>query len=84
MLSCCWFVYKTDSYGSDCKYSIAKNIKISKEDQETIVNKHNELRRKVAKGEETRGEPGPQPSASNMRELVRFTNYLSFFMYPNI
>ena len=33
-----------------------------------IVDKHNELRRKVAKGEETNG---PQPAASNMRKLVR-------------
>ena len=33
-----------------------------------IVDKHNELRRKVAKGEETNG---AQPAASNMRKLVR-------------
>ena len=32
-----------------------------------IVDKHNELRRKVAKGEETNGN---QPAASNMRMLV--------------
>ena len=79
MLSCCWFVYKTDSYGSACKYSVATNIRISKEDQETIVKIHNDLRRKVAKGEETRGDPGPQPSASNMRELVTFTKYFYIF-----
>lgn len=36
----------------------------------TIVNYHNELRAKVANGLETRGKPGPQPSASNMRRLV--------------
>ena len=35
-----------------------------------IVDKHNEVRRKVAKGEETNGN---QPAASNMRMLVRMT-----------
>ena len=34
-----------------------------------IVDKHNELRAKVARGEETNG---PQPKASNMRKLVNF------------
>ena len=33
-----------------------------------MVDKHNEMRRKVAKGEESNG---PQPAASNMRKLVR-------------
>ena len=31
---------------------------------------HNELRKKVAKGEETRGLDGQQPKAANMRRLV--------------
>ena len=39
-------------------------------DQQEIVNKHNDLRRQVAKGLETQGKPGPQPSASNMRQMV--------------
>jgi len=34
--------------------------------QQAIIDKHNELRRKVAKGEETRGNPGPQPAAADM------------------
>ena len=38
--------------------------------KQALVDKHNELRRKVAKGEETRGHPGPQPPASNMNQLV--------------
>ena len=45
-------------------------ISITAEDIETIVTLHNEFRRKVANGEEMRGDPGPQPSASNMREIV--------------
>ena len=35
--------------------------------KQALVDKHNELRRKVARGEETNG---PQPAASNMRKLV--------------
>lgn len=36
----------------------------------SILDYHNDLRRKVAKGEETQGAEGPQPGASNMRKLV--------------
>ena len=35
------------------------------------------FRARVARGEETRGSPGPQPSASNMREMVSDTAELS-------
>ena len=34
---------------------------------------HNKLRAKLANGLELRGNPGPQPSASNMMQLVSFT-----------
>ena len=33
---------------------------------------HNKLRAKLANGLELRGNPGPQPSASNMMQLVGF------------
>ena len=51
---------------SDCK---AKTIfrELSSEAKQAMLDKHNELRRKVARGEET---SGPQPAASNMRKLV--------------
>lgn len=42
---------------------------MSEEAKQVILDKHNELRRKIAKGEEERGVGGPQPPASNMREL---------------
>lgn len=42
----------------------------SDEDKAAIVDKHNELRRKVAKGEESQGVTGAQPPAANMNELV--------------
>ena len=38
-------------------------------DQQTILDLHNQLRRKVAKGQERQGNPGPQPPAANMREM---------------
>jgi hypothetical protein len=38
--------------------------------KQEIVNKHNELRRQVAKGYENRGSPGPQPAASDMLLMV--------------
>ena len=36
-----------------------------------ILERHNELRRRVAKGEEEGGINPPQPQAANMRKLVR-------------
>ena len=38
---------------------------ITEEQKKIIVDKHNELRRKVAKGQEP-----DQPAASNMKEMV--------------
>ena len=46
-------------------------ISITNNDKATILKVHNDLRRKVARGLEIKGNPGPQPGASNMRELVR-------------
>jgi hypothetical protein len=43
---------------------------LSDADIKVIVDKHNELRRKVAKGQETRGVGGGQPKAADMYELV--------------
>ena len=54
---------------SDCK---AKTIfrELSSEAKQAMLDRHNELRRKVAKGQETGGINAPQPKASNMRKLV--------------
>lgn len=38
--------------------------------KDSIVSKHNELRAKVANGQETQGVDGAQPKAANMKELV--------------
>ena len=39
------------------------------EDIEIIVSEHNRRRSEVAKGNEKRGKPGPQPTASNIKAL---------------
>ncbi|XP_014469499.1 PREDICTED: venom allergen 3-like [Dinoponera quadriceps] len=39
-------------------------------EKKTIVTLHNQLRRKVAAGKETRGNPGPQPAAATMPDLT--------------
>ena len=41
---------------------------LSAEAKQALLDRHNELRRRVAKGEETNG---PQPAAANMRKLVK-------------
>nr|CAD7256849.1 unnamed protein product [Timema shepardi] len=41
----------------------------SQTEKDDIVNEHNRLRNIVALGEESRGNPGPQPSAANMRKM---------------
>jgi len=69
---------QVDSDHTMCKYEgpsdtcSAQTIyrELSADAKQAILDKHNELRRKVAKGEETDGAPGPQPAASNMRKLV--------------
>ncbi|XP_011871195.1 PREDICTED: venom allergen 3-like [Vollenhovia emeryi] len=39
-------------------------------DRKAMLDKHNELRRKVASGQETKGRPGPQPPAVSMPDLT--------------
>jgi hypothetical protein len=56
-------------YGSKCGQPIHSGVTSSSEKQK-IVDAHNNLRRKVAKGQETQGKPGPQPSAANMKKIV--------------
>ncbi|XP_042225482.1 uncharacterized protein LOC121868707 isoform X2 [Homarus americanus] len=43
---------------------------VTNTEKKNILQVHNEFRNKVARGEEERGSPGPQPSAANMLELV--------------
>ncbi|XP_014222129.1 venom allergen 3-like [Trichogramma pretiosum] len=51
-----------------CKQVISSGL--SEDEKKRIVDLHNELRAKVARGEESRGSPGPQPKASDMKTMV--------------
>ncbi|XP_031786448.1 uncharacterized protein LOC100680164 [Nasonia vitripennis] len=42
---------------------------LTNEEKQKVVDLHNELRQKVAKGQETKGSPGPQPPAKHMPDL---------------
>ena len=43
---------------------------LSPEAKAAILDRHNQLRRRVASGQETGGVNGPQPQASNMKKMV--------------
>ncbi|XP_064077746.1 uncharacterized protein LOC135195431 [Macrobrachium nipponense] len=63
----------TSSHSMCQPKSTTCNIKkegITEQEKNKILKLHNEYRAKVARGEEDRGNPGPQPSATNMREIV--------------
>ena len=47
------------------------------EDIDLIVGIHNDLRQRVAWGQETRGSPGPQPAAVYMPDLVNNWDVIS-------
>ncbi|KAL7299647.1 hypothetical protein TKK_0007408 [Trichogramma kaykai] len=51
----------------NCGYAIT--LGLNSTEKKAIVDLHNELRMKVARGEELRGAPGPQPAATNMQML---------------
>ncbi|KAJ8910008.1 hypothetical protein NQ315_006012 [Exocentrus adspersus] len=55
----------SDRPGPTCKGFIS--IKFTENEIIAIMDIHNTIRNWVAMGQETRGNPGPQPSASNMR-----------------
>lgn len=43
---------------------------MTQEERELVLMLHNERRAFIANGKELRGDPGPQPPAANMMELV--------------
>jgi hypothetical protein len=66
--------FLTQGYGRNCGRPIYSGV-ISGAEKQTIVDAHNNLRRQVALGWETRGRSGGQPPAANMKKLVsRFLN----------
>ncbi|KAB0802852.1 hypothetical protein PPYR_05040 [Photinus pyralis] len=59
--------YKQNEVGRKCRGYI--KIHFTKSERDALLDAHNTLRNYVASGQERRGNPGPQPSASNMRAL---------------
>ena len=56
--------------GDQCKSNMCSMGITDEEEKKIIVDKHNELRRYLAEGKETRGVNGTEPKAANMNELV--------------
>jgi hypothetical protein len=63
----CTFPFLRQNYGEDCVSPLCSGTYWFRQQ---ILDKHNELRRRVAKGLEKRGNPGPQPPAANMQGMV--------------
>ncbi|XP_067002477.2 venom allergen 5.02-like [Anabrus simplex] len=59
---------KYQGMGNKCQPLYLRGVDSNQ--RNAILNKHNELRDKVARGQETRGSPGGQPTASNMKKLT--------------
>jgi len=67
--------YKQFGEGHTMRLKKNKNCKfhkagVTEEEKIIIVKTHNDLRTKIAQGKEKSGAPGPQPKASNMKEMV--------------
>jgi hypothetical protein len=54
-------------------------MEMTQDDIDFIVDLHNQLRQRVALGQEDRGASGPQPAALNMPDLV-FKHFYSLFI----
>ncbi|XP_032782776.2 venom allergen 5.01 [Daphnia magna] len=62
--------YSNTTWGEACQPPYPTVSSVSTDEITIILKAHNDYRRQVAQGLETRGNPGPQPSASNMRQLI--------------
>nr|Q2L6Z1.1 RecName: Full=Venom allergen 5; AltName: Full=Antigen 5; AltName: Full=Cysteine-rich venom protein; Short=CRVP; Flags: Precursor [Vespula maculifrons]ABC73068.1 venom allergen 5 [Vespula maculifrons] len=66
-------VHTACKYGSlkpNCGNKVVVSYGLTKQEKQDILKEHNDFRQKVARGLETRGNPGPQPPAKNMKNLV--------------
>ena len=53
-----------------------QEVGLSADEKQRVLNLHNKLRQKVANGHEQRGNPGPQPAATNMANMVNNSNMI--------
>ena len=75
-----WYLtecFNGQGYGENCVILISSGV-ISDDDKQAAVDEHNKVRRQLALGNEERGNPGPQPSAANMREFVSISLNMEF------
>jgi hypothetical protein len=72
--------FLTQGYGRNCGKPIYSGV-TSGVDKQTIVGAHNNLRRHVAQGGESRGRPGAQPPAANMKKFVSRVLKIRILLY---
>ncbi|XP_018406203.1 PREDICTED: venom allergen 5-like [Cyphomyrmex costatus] len=61
-------LFPSDCESVDCIDMV--NNDLDEEDIETVLDSHNRYRAVIANGKENRGNPGPQPAARTMMELI--------------
>ena len=64
-----WLLLYKKSDGEKCDGSVSRRG-VENKNRQVILEAHNALRSIVASGQESRGQPGPQPQASNMQIMV--------------
>ena len=72
-------VIQFDDVGRKC--IDVENGDLDPEEIRSIVHQHNVYRNNIASGLEIRGNPGPQPPAKNMMELVCYIHLLFLYLY---
>ena len=55
----------------DARCGEVLNRNLTEDEKMLVMDLHNQKRMQIANGLEKRGDPGPQPPAANMMELVR-------------
>ena len=55
---------------------------VTEAEMATILEVHNRYRAKIARGEERRGSPGPQPPAANMKIMVSCPSTMGYHGVP--
>ena len=51
------------------------------DEKKQALDLHNKLRAKIARGDEIRGRPGPQPNAANMMQMVIFISFGAIYFW---
>ena len=57
------------------------NRDLTPDEKMLVMDLHNQKRMHIANGLEERGDPGPQPSAANMMELVSLNQFTYIYVF---